>query len=119
MIGMAGSTNTFHLLLVAVVATSLTTLLCRATRDTCVLGHTCRMWPRDPALPHASQVMHVGVHTSTYGRQKFAYINPLSQEGEAVAAQPLSDFPSCRFCVFAKIAIRSIYPPFVQIPMYL
>ena len=36
--------------------------------------------------------------------------NPLSQEG---------DFPSYHFCVFARLAIRSIYPPFVQIPMYL
>ena len=32
---------------------------------------------------------------------------------------PLLDFPSYHFCVFAKIAIRSIYPPFVQIPMSL
>ena len=29
------------------------------------------------------------------------------------------NFPSYHFCVFAKIAIRSIYPPFVPIPMYL
>ena len=36
--------------------------------------------------------------------------NPLSQEG---------DFPPYHFCVFARLAIRSIYPPFVQIPMYL
>ena len=39
--------------------------------------------------------------------------------GGGLLQPPLSDFPSCRFCVFAKIAIRSIYPPFVQIPMYL
>ena len=45
--------------------------------------------------------------------------NPLSQEGGGGCCTPLSDFPSCRFCVFAKVAIRSIYPPFVQITMYL
>ena len=41
------------------------------------------------------------------------------RKGGGVVSTPLSDFPSCRFCVFAKIAIRSIYPPFLQIPMYL
>ena len=50
-------------------------------------------------------------------------INPLSQDGGGGGAgccNPiLSDFPSYHFCVFAKIAIRSIYPSFVQIPMYL
>ena len=44
--------------------------------------------------------------------------NPLSGGG-LLQPPPLSDFPSYHFCVFAKIAIRSIYPPFVQIPMYL
>ena len=62
MVGMAGSTNTFHLFLVAVVATSLKTLLCRATRDACVFGHTCRMCSRDSTLPHASQVMLASTH---------------------------------------------------------
>ena len=32
---------------------------------------------------------------------------------------PLSEFPSCRFCFFARIAIWSIHLPIVQIPMYL
>ena len=52
---------------------------------------------------------------------KRVVISPLSQEegGGGVVAIPLSDFPSYHFCVFAKIAIRSIYPPFIQIPMYL
>ena len=47
-------------------------------------------------------------------------INPLSQEGGgggAVATPlPFRIFPRA---VFAKIAIRSIYPSFVQIPIYL
>ena len=30
-----------------------------------------------------------------------------------------SGFPSYHFCVFAKIAIQSIYPPFVQILWWL
>ena len=38
--------------------------------------------------------------------------------GGGVVATLLSDFPSYHFCIFAKIAIRSIYPPFVQIPMH-
>ena len=49
-------------------------------------------------------------------------LNPLSQEGGGggcCSPPPLSDLPSYHFCVFAKIAIRSIYPPSVQIPMYL
>ena len=52
-------------------------------------------------------------------------LNPLSQERGGgrggCCKHPLSDFPSCRFCncIFAEIAIRSIYPPFIQIPMYL
>ena len=39
-------------------------------------------------------------------------INPLSQEGGELLQPPppLSDFPSCRFCVFAKIAIRTLCP---------
>ena len=36
-----------------------------------------------------------------------------------VVATTLSDFSLCGFCMLAKIAIRSIYPPFVQILMYL
>ena len=45
----------------------------------------------------------------------FPVFNPPSQEkgGGGVAATPpppLSDFPSYHFCVFAKIAIQSIYP---------
>ena len=36
---------------------------------------------------------------------------------ETVKLNPFLDFYSCRFCIFAKIAIRSIYPPSVQIPM--
>ena len=43
----------------------------------------------------------------------------LRRVGGGLLQPPLSDFPSCRFCVFAKIAIWSVYPPFVQIPMYL
>ena len=60
-------------------------------------------------------------HTNTHLKRYILVelFNPLSQEGGVVATPPLSDFPSCRFCVFAKIAIRSVYPPFVQIPMYL
>ena len=38
--------------------------------------------------------------------------------GGGLLQPPFSDFPSYHFYVFAKIAIRSIYPPFVQIPMY-
>ena len=54
----------------------------------------------------------------------FFFLNLLSQEGGGGGGLlqppcPFSDFPSCRFCLSAKIAIRSIYPPFVQIPMYL
>ena len=48
-------------------------------------------------------------HLENYGRLS------LSQEGVGLPA----DFPLCRFCFFDKMAIRSIYPPFVQIPMYL
>ena len=40
-------------------------------------------------------------------------------DGVVATPPPFSDFPLCRFCVFAKIAIRSIYSAFVQIPMYL
>ena len=32
---------------------------------------------------------------------------------------PRWDFPSSRFCILVKIAVWSIYPPFVQIPMFL
>ena len=38
--------------------------------------------------------------------------------GGVVATSP-SDFPSCRFCFSARFVIRRIFPPFVQIPMYL
>ena len=40
-------------------------------------------------------------------------------EGLLQPPPPLLDFSSCRFCFLARIAIRSFYPPFVQIPMYL
>ena len=40
----------------------------------------------------------------------------LSQEGGGLLQPPFRIFPRT---IFAKIAIRSIYPPFVQIPMYL
>ena len=48
-------------------------------------------------------------------------VNPLSQEGGGGSLQPPLPFgfPSCRFSYFAQIIIRSIYPPFFQIPMYL
>ena len=42
---------------------------------------------------------HGGFHSISY------FFNPLSQ-----------DFPSYHFCVFAKIAIRSIYPPISRYP---
>ena len=29
------------------------------------------------------------------------------------------DFSLCRFCILAKTAIRPVFPPFLQIPMYL
>ena len=47
------------------------------------------------------------------------YLTLSLRRGVVATPPPLSDFPSYPFCVFAKIAIRSIYPPFVQIPMYL
>ena len=43
----------------------------------------------------------------------------LSLRGAVATPPPLSDFPACRFCFFARIAIWSIYPPFVLLPMYL
>ena len=51
-------------------------------------------------------------------------VNPLSQDGGwgccSHSPPPLFRiFPRTIFCVFAKIVIRSIYPPLVQIPMYL
>ena len=42
----------------------------------------------------------------------------LRRVGDCCNPPPFSDFTSYHFCVFAKIAIWSIYPPFVQIPMY-
>ena len=71
---------------------------------------------------------HLSVASTTFTFVPFAVcqciwvfsFNPLSQEGgRGLLQPPLSDFPSYHFCVFAKIAIRSIYPPFVEIPTYL
>ena len=50
------------------------------------------------------------------------WLNPLSLErgGGIVATHPpFRTFFCTIFCVFTKIAIQSIYPPFIQIPMYL
>ena len=60
-----------------------------------------------------------GAHIPEKHRQFVLRLTLSLRRGGVVATPPLSDFPSCRFCVFAKIAIRSIYPPFVQIPIYL
>lgn len=56
-VGMTGSTRTFHPFLRALDATSSTTMLCRAIREACVLGHDCKTCPSDPTLPHASQAV--------------------------------------------------------------
>ena len=48
------------------------------------------------------------------------YFNPLSQEGGVDAIPlPFRIFPRAVFALSLKIDIRSIYLPFVQLPMFL
>ena len=51
------------------------------------------------------------LRVTIFSRRLLGLTLSLSQERGTVPI-PLSDFPSYHFCVFAKIAVQSIYPPF-------
>ena len=62
--------------------------------------------------------MREGYVVFTKKIDNMVYINPLSQAGGGGCCNPLP-FQIFPRTIFAKIAKRSISPPFVQIPMYL